>query len=986
MARALTGDELTALRTDGQACRLYLAVHTPTVVFTARVNGDPASDDRVASITYDGGSASYADCLPGMTVWVGSDVGLRDLGIARLRGTLSGVSGTMKIGETSEIAWADDACITVLDEFGLWPRHLRIDSAGTVYMDYELTYSDQHADCDPVPVLGPAATVVWLTGATVDVDFDAGDSWVIGSTITGYAWSAPGASATSGMATATPTITYNAAGTYRVQCSVTAANGKAVTGYRYVFVYTTASPPTTAFQLENCAGSWGVGGWSFTVTLWDDATLADIHERALVVLFARDVYDGEETSIGPVDGRENIVALGWIADEDIAWNPEQGNVRFTVQGPHWWLGKMTGFPTGIEDVAGAPSTWLEFTDLTVDRGLWHFLRWRTTVVTTMDVYLSGDDREIATFEAPVGSLWDQMVETAEKAILARPCCDRYGRLFVEIDTQYTPTASRGSIPVVMTLTEADWADELVIERQIAPEAGMVDLSGVAYSAGTGTPLFALAPGHVFARYGGVQTREYLALTDQTEANTLAALILARLRNEYPVVRATLAANNRAFDICPLQHAALDVEEADTERGIDWTRRLIPRTVAFQHDPEAGVLLTTLECERETFEAGSAAGDPPPEPPPPPDPPAPPTPIDPGPTPVATWDFVVVACGAQLGRTFNWMDASPSWEDITAGLPEGAEVYELSIGPDGQAWLVARVDGDYDTSGVYHCSDILAESVSWALILDCATAYGETTDSIPQCFSSVAVDGDSNGYVIMIDEGYPTYNARYWHGSAATLPGSGGVFSMPSATPMGADYQFTMCYDPITDCVYASGRGVGVATAHIFNLTTGAHIKCTYGVNDARAMVNIDGQYGVQTDSTWGGSGNVVNFVSDIDAILFGGEQAYTRAPLRVGPDGTVAWIKDLSPDELWLNGASVVTCESVFGASRTGHAFCFGQTDSDLLWVSGSAAAVGEKRIAGSDDGGATWSAKDGDWESEIGSWPGAGGPPYAFIVHRGFE
>ena len=978
MARALTADELTALRTDGQTCRLYLAVHVPTVVFTARVNGATSSDDRVAGVAFDGGSAGYANALPDMTVYVGSTAGAHDRGIARLRVTPTGTSGTLKIGETSDIDWTDDDYLTVVDEFALWPRHLRITSGGTVYMDYDEAYTDQHEDCDPVPVLGPAATVVWLTGSTVDVEFDASDSWVPGSTITAYSWTATGASATADMNTDAPTITYNAAGTYRVQCTVTADNGKTTTGYRYVFVYTTASPPATVFQLEQCSGSWGTGGWSFTITAWDDATLADIHDHALVALFARDVYAGTEASIGPVSGRENIIAVGWVAGDTITWDPEQGNVRFTVQGPQWWLDKMTGFPCGLEDYDGTPTAWTQMEDLTVDRGLWHFLHWRTTATVVMDVTLTGDDRELATFEAPVGSLWDQMLETTQKAILARPCCDRYGRLFAEIDTQYTPSASRGSIPVVMTLTEADWMDELVIERQSVPETGMVDVSGVAYSAGTATPLFSLAPGHVFGRYGGIYTQDYLALTDQTEANTLAGLILARMRNEYPVVRANLAANNRAFDICPLQHATLDVEEADTERGIDWTRHLIPRTISYRHDAEAGVLLASMECERETFEVGAIIGDPPPEPPSPPAPPSPPTPIDPGPTPVVTWDFVVVACGEQLGRTFNWTDASPDWEDITTGLPASSEVYALGMGPDGQAFA-AVIASSYATSGIYHCSNVLAASVSWALVFDCATAYGQTYDGGAQYFKSLAVDDNSECWVVMSDRGYPNETIRYWHGTAATL--SAGGATMGGAVP--SKYQFAVCYDPVTECVYASGQGNYEAAGHVFNLTNGTKVKCTYGVNGSRGHQSVGGKYAIQAND-WGGSGGIVDHIADVDTALFGGATASTRRPLHEGPDGGVFYIA--GDYDLQKDGAEIITDANVFGASRVGAGFCLGQTEDDIMWVSASAAAPGEKRIAGTDDGGATWSAKDGDWESEVGAWPGSNDYPTAFIVHRGFE
>jgi len=613
MARGLTGDELIKLRRDGQRARLYLAVHTPATVFTAQLNGTPSSDDKVATITYDGGSAGYASCIAGQTVYVGSSPGAYNRGMARLRGTLSATSGTMKIGETSEIDWTDDDYLTVVDEFGLWPRHLRLSSAVT-YMDYEVVYSNQHASCDPVPVLGPPA-VAWLTAATVNVAFNASDSWVIGSSLSSYSWSAPGSSASSGMATATPTITYNAAGTYRVSCTITAANGKSFTGYRVVFVFTTAAQPATVFQLNSCSGEWQTGGWSFRVTMYDEALRSEIRDRAMVVLFARDFYGADEASIGPVADRENVIAVGWVDGESIVWSPEQGTVTFDAQGPHWWMQRMAAFPCGIEDSASTPAAWTEFGDLTPARGMWHLLHWCTTATLMMDVSLTTDTREISVFDAPMGQIWQQLTQQAEGALLAHPACDRYGRLYVEIDTQVVPAASRSGYPVVHTLATQDWRDQVAIQRQPVPDVALVDLSGVYYSAGTGTPLFSLSPGHVPARHGAIQRHERLALSGQSQANTLAGMILGKLRNEYPVVSISLASNHRGFDICPHQFATISIGASDTERGVTWSSvHLLPRRVSLQHDAGAGTLLTDVEFERETFTFGAITGDPPVAPP------------------------------------------------------------------------------------------------------------------------------------------------------------------------------------------------------------------------------------------------------------------------------------------------------------------------------------------------------------------------------------
>jgi hypothetical protein len=596
MARAITADELTLLRTAGQFSELFLAVHKPATVYSARVNQTFTTTDGIAEITYDGGSGILANVLPGMTLYVGTAAGAYDKGMVRIRKAPTGTK--FYIGETSEIFWVDNDYLTVVDEFGLWAKHLTI-SNDVVYMDYDIAYSDQHASPDPVPVLGPQE-VVWLTGATVNVTFDGSASWVLAGAIAGYAWSAPGASATAGTDTATPTITYDAPGTYRVACTVTAANGKTATGYRYVFVFSAAAMPVTAFNLDTCRGEWENGGWEYGVTMVDQAGLIDVRDRAMVVLFAKDTYGATQQSMGPISGRENVIAVGWIEGESIRRDAELGTVQFTVRGPSWWMGKLPGFPIGVKNVVGAPVKWIEFQNLTVDKGLWHFLHWRSTATAVMDVTLSGDTRLAPTVEAPIGGLWAQLDTAAFLSILAKPVCDRYGRLFIEVDSQFVPSADRGTIPVAQELYSNDWQGAVEIERRIVPEVSLLELSGIAYDGTDAKPLFSRANGKVFKHHGRIEARDRLLLVDQDQANTIAGLLMGNMNNRFPRLSFALASNHRMLDIAPRQYCQVDFAAEDTLRGfVCSNQKLVPRAVEFKHDPKTGTLLTEVDFEGET---------------------------------------------------------------------------------------------------------------------------------------------------------------------------------------------------------------------------------------------------------------------------------------------------------------------------------------------------------------------------------------------------
>lgn len=604
MTRAITSPELVKLRSDNQLSRLFLAIHKPAVIFAARINQVFTSVDMVVSVTYDTvTTGAYTDILPGMTVWVGTSAGARDLGRARIRKTPT--STVLYIGETSEIDFADNMYLTVVDEFGLWAKHLRIDSSLNIYMDWDIAYASQHASFAPVPVMGPPA-ITWLTGASVTVSFDASASWCLTAGTITYAWTFPGADSYTGETTATPTATYSTAGTYRVSLAVT-RGGITTTGYRYVYVYSAAAMPITQFALGNLSGNYESGGWEYDVTLYSEADIADVQDGAQVILFAKDYYNGVKESLGPISGRENIIALGWIDTEQMTINPTAGTVTFNVRGPQAWIDKMTGFPVGFENVAKAPTAWTEIQNLTIDQALFSMLYYRSTAMNVIDVTLTDDTRIAAELVAPQGSLWSQIVTMADETILARPCSDRYGALYVQINQQYLAAADRSGIPTVMTVTKQDWRESLDVEYSPIPKTARVEMSGIAMDRNTPSAYFSLANGHAPKRFGDVIIKDRLLLSDQTQANTLAGLLLSTNNLTWNfTIRA--AANNRFVDIAPQQYVTLNVAAGDNPRGVVYSDPAIVRSVTANFMPESQALLWDWEAAQVSAEVTTTNGD------------------------------------------------------------------------------------------------------------------------------------------------------------------------------------------------------------------------------------------------------------------------------------------------------------------------------------------------------------------------------------------
>jgi hypothetical protein len=687
MPRVVTAGELALQRSVNQFSKLGLIIHPATFVVTARVNGTPGTLDRLAAIAYDGLAGNLGDVVPGQTLWIGTTAGAYDVGMARIRKAPDGAN--FYIGEESGnapgLAIADDQYLTVIDEMGIWARHAFLVNipAGIIDVDYDIAYADQHTVRAPIPVMGPPVWLEFPPGSpAVSVSFDARDSWVPGGAGITFSWTAPGASATSGMATAQPTITYNATGTYRVACAAT-ANGRTTTGYRYVYVKDPATL-STQFAVQQITGSMDSGGYSFDVVMYSGADLATIRDRAFVMLVARDWAGTPEArqTVGYVVGRENILAMGWIYGETIDWNPDYGQVSFQVQGTRQWIGRTQAFITGLENVTSdsAVTSWILYNGLTFQAAIWHLLLWRSTLATMLDCLVEPNTWNAQEFPAPAASLWDQLVAFANLSIMAKPVCDRYGRLFVVKDSQIE--TDRSPYPEVMTLTTQDWIPPAVIKRSPFSVISLLFLNGAALSGSTPTAIFNLSPGHAPLQDGSEDHVEGLIIPDQATGLHLAGLTLGWKNNEYPSLAFQLAGNNRWLDIAPPMYVRLVLATTDTPRQLALNIRMIPRVITYAYDPVAGTLLPRVEFEAETFEQNSAVGDPPSTVPTP----VPTNTCPPGfhldtdgvtcildnPPPLGTLspDLVYAFANGKLGRSRNFIagGGSPTWADATGTTP------------------------------------------------------------------------------------------------------------------------------------------------------------------------------------------------------------------------------------------------------------------------------------------------------------------------------
>ncbi len=606
-ARAYTVGELASIRTDNQGAVLGLAIQHPATVYTARINQTFSTLDGVAQLTYDTGSGTLTDVRIGQTVLIGSTAGAYDIGILRVRALPT--ASVLYINQVSDVQFADNQYITVLDEFRLWQRDF-VTVNDVNYVDYDIPFST--AEYRVIPRIGPLMAVIYTTFTDPDYEVTftppnpSQSAAYDGATNETYAFECSAATVNNAESPTDVTFDFVTDGTpqlVRWSCSITDSAGRVSTSYRWIYI----DPPNVDFQLtSNPVGDYENGDWSYSVRVFDDATKSDIRDRAMVTLYAKDYYEATEGSIGKLAGYENILCTGWIDGESIQFDSEDGSVSFTIRGANYWLSRLRAFPFELTNTSTTPTTWNEVEDMTVDKALAHIFTQTTTAPLLMDLFFSGDTSVIEIIAQPPNTIMAQLEAIAFNTIWAKPLTNNYGQMYIEVDSQMLSSADRAGITEVMDITTADYEAPLDIERITTSAVSSIELSAVtSYDGAVASPVYSRAPGGTPKTFGEIQSFENYTVADQSECNRIAGALLANMNNQYAPVTINFVGNVRLFDIAPRMYATITISSADNPRGIALTDvRLIPRRVEMGHDPETGKAQTAVTFE---FEAVGVDG-------------------------------------------------------------------------------------------------------------------------------------------------------------------------------------------------------------------------------------------------------------------------------------------------------------------------------------------------------------------------------------------
>lgn len=604
---APSAGEKVKLRGEGQYSEVFVIPRVPNVIYSARLNGVPTSTDMVGQINFDGGSGTLSNIRLDMSVKVGTTSGSDDLGNCRIRkATLDsgGGTGIFYIGELSHIDWQADCYLTVIDDFDVMPRHIKI-IAGVPYIDYEIAYSDQHSVFDPTVCMGGHRVLILPTGGTINHQRSTAGSFVWDGSISSRLWEAPGASAISGDTTATATITYDTVGHYVEYCTLTSDGGKTFFGARYVFVVDEESLPSIhSFRLRDEIS----GGVSFETSMSEDAEVSDFTHRAFVIAFSIDYFQGVKESIGYVAYEKNILSYGRIEGESITFDIEKGTFFFRASNYKRWLSLIAGFPFGIEQVNSTTLSWTSMTTLTVDRAIWHLLHFRTTITRICDFYPSGNTlyaKELASVNSNIAA---QIEEIATTSIFADLVFDRFCSCRLKIEPQVIPEADRSSWVVVQELTADDWQGEINTGLETYENISQVNSSGVSVEqyGGDGTPHFSLSYGRIPAPYGSLMPQDRLLLEDQSQSNSLAGLLMGWNNRLFDSLPLTFVGNYRFLTLAEYSRFEFDI--GTNPRGIVFDGYILPRSYSMNWEATSGIITVSAEFQDESVEQISVTGD------------------------------------------------------------------------------------------------------------------------------------------------------------------------------------------------------------------------------------------------------------------------------------------------------------------------------------------------------------------------------------------
>lgn len=491
--------DATTLRTPGYSDRVAMSVFRGAVVCSGDVTANPANDTAVVSITVTGGSIS--DARNGQEV-----VFYNSNGDFKLRTHLRiGAAITSVLLPIRELSYGTAQIVsgdtfTVLNEYRLHDRLV----AANAQFDPDLQPYSSAGDpgLHPAPQCNsgghwagqvddgqPYATVPMTGSFSFTVDPASSGSLT-------HLWTLPtGVVFQSGSSSSdTDPVLQVDQGSYLVQHDVT-DDTNSITSTQYIALQCADldHPPYQVFLTSPLQADENYV-WHYTARLFNDATLTDIPDGSLVVLWTRERINNQWQSIrNATPGRETILAVGYLYADKSTLDAPLNTVTFDVISPLQRLDEVAGYSKVMEESA-TPDAWSKIKTLTTSRAMIQLLAYYTTLsLAGFDVLFDATCNNYTYPELYLQrSTPLQQVRELCHGVDARFIADRTGMFNIHTHPKYVPLADRTGITVIFDIAKRDII-HAEFSRSHYNTTELMKTSG--FSSGTSpAPLFSLYPG------------------------------------------------------------------------------------------------------------------------------------------------------------------------------------------------------------------------------------------------------------------------------------------------------------------------------------------------------------------------------------------------------------------------------------------------------------------------------------------------------------
>lgn len=592
------------LRKDGYSIDLYFTPFVGTQIWTGTVASTPTFPANALAIT--GGSGTIADVKRGMRVTIETSGGVfKGETHIRAAGTIS--STYIPIRETSKgsINIQSGDVIRVYNAIYLQDKLVSADAG---FSPDNLAYSAQNSTVPPIAISGghfvgfvdsgqTYRTVVFAGSESYTVDADSGGSVT-------HSWVFPTATGTTSSSGANPTFTFPVG--YHIGSHTVTDSSNSATWTQYIMghVYDANTLPYECV-VNNIDGSIDAG-WSSGVQLFEDATLDDIPDRCMGVVWSVETYAGTVQSFGNViPSRSHIKMLGFVARDSNTFNAVNSALTFDLISPLARLAQLPGYSKVMLNTA-SPSLWREIDDLSVKRAVIVLLRYYTNLTEIFDFLYDADDYSFPRFYLQKNTPYAQVNELAD-GVDARFVANRTGRFMVQQRQELLQNSDRSGLTTTLTLLTDDII-EYEFSRDHFRTVEQIELRGFIADQTSPDPIFARWPGLSPGQGTQASVVERLIASSQSDLNIRAGLRGAALDGVFIDgsqkyhkafdLRLTVRGGYDVFDFYK-EWVKVNIDDTSNLRGIDLNDyRFILQSVSISYDHSTSTAATdlTLRCE------------------------------------------------------------------------------------------------------------------------------------------------------------------------------------------------------------------------------------------------------------------------------------------------------------------------------------------------------------------------------------------------------